>query len=126
MVLIRVMHVILLLVAAWLTLVFATEPYGVGGTFRGYPGFDVMAGMATERSWAVFTGSMALFGFAAIASRSRVLRMLSAAWLCVGFCIIGVFLALGRPYGTGTGPYLGYAALAATLAYAEAYAAQRV
>lgn len=119
------LRVALTFVAAWLTLIFETDPYGVNGTFDAYSGFSAMKAMGSEHEWGIFTGGMTLIGAMAIVSASKRFRVFSATCFCMVYLVLAGLLTLGRPMGTGTGPYLGYAFISITLAFSEAYAAQR-
>lgn len=119
----RVVAMVLVLVAAWLG--FATS--GLSGyppVFGGYAGFSVMAQIANETSWSFYFSGLTAFTGLCLAFPDWRIRMFGAATLCANFLTLACLVTLGRPYGTGTGPYLGLAALSAALAYNEAFLAQ--
>lgn len=102
----------------WLTYAYISNEQGA---FSTYAGFSVMARVAKETTWASFTGGIGTLGLCAVAWQNSLLRMTWAAMACAFFLMVAACVTVAVPNGTGTGAYLCFAILAATLAYREAH-----
>ena len=117
-----IVHLVLVFVMCWLTLVFVSGDH----IFTSYAGFALMASVAPEQDWGIFTALVACVGGFGVLFSDWHIKIISAGLLSFGHLVIAGFIFLGKPDGTGTGAYLGYAILGAALAYTKAFYRSRL